>query len=100
LDSLIERGAIEPPDVVKVDVEGAELLVLKGLSRALRDHRPALFLEIHTRDLAKECEEFLKQRGYDVVVLETMLPPDFESEPDICHFVARHATRCTTVSRA
>jgi len=89
LDSLIERGEIAPPNVVKIDVEGAEFLVLKGFSRALGEYKPALFLEIHTRDLARACENFLRMRGYDVVVLETSLPPDFESEPEVCHFVAK-----------
>jgi FkbM family methyltransferase len=34
-------------DLVKVDVEGAEALVLVGMRRLLRDTRPIVFLEFH-----------------------------------------------------
>ena len=88
LDSLIERNVIPAPDLVKIDVEGAELSVLKGLSRSLRVQKPAFFIEIHSRKLAKLCEEFLTARGYRVTIVETGNPPDFASEPDVCHFVA------------
>ena len=35
------------PDVIKIDVQGAELEALKGAERLLREHHPVLFLEIH-----------------------------------------------------
>lgn len=35
------------PDVIKIDVQGAELDVLKGAQRILREHHPILFLEVH-----------------------------------------------------
>ncbi|HEU4662450.1 MAG TPA: FkbM family methyltransferase [Dokdonella sp.] len=44
LDALIERfGA---PDVVKIDVEGAEMEVLDGASRLLAEIRPAIYCEV------------------------------------------------------
>lgn len=88
LDSLIEGNVIPPPDLVKIDVEGAELSVLKGFSRSLERHKPVLFLEVHSRKLAKLCRDFLATRGYTLRVVETGDPPDFESEPDVCHLVA------------
>lgn len=45
-DGVVERTGVEP-DLLKVDVEGFELEVLRGGSRLLRDHRPFLFLELH-----------------------------------------------------
>jgi FkbM family methyltransferase len=46
LDGEVERTGLRP-DLLKVDVEGFELEVLRGGSRLLRDHRPFIFLELH-----------------------------------------------------
>jgi FkbM family methyltransferase len=45
LDSLAEEWQIEP-DVVKIDVEGAELLVLQGGTGTLQRHHPAVLAEM------------------------------------------------------
>jgi len=37
------------PSFVKIDVEGAELSVLRGLEETLAEHRPILMLELHPR---------------------------------------------------
>ncbi len=39
------RGVV--PDVIKIDVEGAEVLVLRGARDTLARHRPVLFCEVH-----------------------------------------------------
>lgn len=50
LDALL--GSFPVPDVVKIDVEGAELDVLRGASRMLARARPAIYCEVchATRD--------------------------------------------------
>ncbi|GAA4959120.1 FkbM family methyltransferase [Streptomonospora halophila] len=53
LDTLVAQAGLDRVDFVKADVEGAELRVLDGGRRTLRDHRPALLLEIEDRHLAK-----------------------------------------------
>lgn len=88
LDHLIETDAVPVPDVVKIDVEGAEAMVLAGGERMLRKRRPQLFIEVHSRELARECDDVLRDYGYGVRVLETDKPPDFESQPTVCHFFA------------
>jgi FkbM family methyltransferase len=88
LDHLLAAGKTPPPDMIKIDVEGAEAMVLKGADRILRERHPRLFIEIHSRTLAEECSEFLLAFGYRIQVLETRQAPDFKSEPEICHFVA------------
>jgi len=39
------------PDVIKIDVEGAELYVLEGAQEVLMKHRPLIFLSVHPRHI-------------------------------------------------
>ena len=50
LDRLLDSQ--RPPDVLKIDVETAELLVLAGARRVLSEHAPAIYCEVthSTRD--------------------------------------------------
>ena len=59
IDGLIAQG-FAPPLIVKIDVEGAELRVLRGGHRLLSERRPILLLEIfgdraQTFALLEEC---------------------------------------------
>jgi len=58
----------------------------------LVEGKPELFIEVHSRILARECYEILSFNRYEVVVLETSRVPDFGSEPEVCHFRARPVT--------
>src|SRR5262249_12911497 len=42
------------PDVVKIDVEGHEIKVLKGLWETLENNRPLIFLELHPTRIREE----------------------------------------------
>lgn len=55
---------LRPPNVIKIDVEGAELLVLQGASRALTEYHPCLFVEVHGGQRHVDCREFLAAKGY------------------------------------
>jgi FkbM family methyltransferase len=81
LDPLVAGGIIAAPAVIKIDVEGAELLVLRGARQILATHGPKLFMEIHSRTLGRDCRAFLTQLGY---VVQTVEPGD----PEVCHFIA------------
>ena len=51
LDTLIERLGVVTVDVIKIDVEGAELHVLEGARRTLAAHRPILMVEANDEAL-------------------------------------------------
>ena len=70
LDEMIECGELPIPQFIKIDVEGAELLVLKGAERLLRRHHPILVLSTHSDELDRACLERLSEFGYDVEHLE------------------------------
>jgi FkbM family methyltransferase len=89
LDDLIADNTVPVPAVMKIDVEGAELMVLKGAKKLLSDAKPILFIEIHSRELCKDCNSLLVKLGYQVLVMETDTNPDGFTEPEVCHFFAK-----------
>lgn len=50
-------------DLVKIDVEGAEVEVLRGMEMTLREQRPVVICEIHGATRGP-CEELLRAAGY------------------------------------
>lgn len=64
LDEYVRTHKISRVDLIKVDVEGAEMDVLIGAERTLRDKRPIVVVEFNTADAQKECERFLRSIGY------------------------------------
>ena len=56
------------PDFIKVDVDGGELDVLAGGERILRESRPDLVVETHTRELEEECGSLLVEYGYRPII--------------------------------
>ena len=63
VDIVAERFGIAP-HVMKIDVEGAELSVLRGADKTIRSAKPQIFLSTHSNELRSACLEFLKHRGY------------------------------------
>lgn len=72
LDVFIGEPGVRPPTVVKIDVEGAEIHVLKGMVVTLERFKPAVLLEVdgssdaHVEAKTKICREFLESRGYQI----------------------------------
>lgn len=70
LDHFIAESGLEEVHLVKVDVEGLELEVLRGADELLRNQGPVLSLEfagylLRSRGLAPDVIlSFLKERGY------------------------------------
>lgn len=62
LDSLIER--LGPPAAMKIDVEGADMWVLEGATAVLAEHKPLIFMELHTPEIAVEYNAFMEPLGY------------------------------------
>ncbi|HET7324900.1 MAG TPA: FkbM family methyltransferase [Halococcus sp.] len=74
-DSLVERG-FTPPEVLKIDVQGAELAVLCGLEGVLGGI-DSIYLEVHPEKCVRygttseEVETFLRKAGYSLTHLGT-----------------------------
>lgn len=62
LDWLLDR--LPPPQVVKIDVEGAEYLALKGAERLLSQVRPLVICEVLNEQ--KRVRDLFVRHGYDL----------------------------------
>lgn len=58
LDGLIESDQMPSPDLLKIDVEGGEMLVLEGMRRLLQ-RRPAVVVECHSMSLLRDVLDLL-----------------------------------------
>ena len=59
-----ESARLGMPDLIKVDVEGAELAVLRGGKGTIEAHRPIILLECTQRQ--EEVRRFLEDLGYEI----------------------------------
>ena len=83
LDEFLAAGDVPAPDLVKVDVEGAELAVLQGMRHTLESVKPLLICELHgTND---DYRRFLSSVEYQAQVLDADSP---RHNPDNAHTVA------------
>lgn len=94
LDDLVVQQAYPQPTLVKIDVEGAEMNVLRGMTWMLKNVRPTLLYEIDDGDVVAygqkcaECAAFLTEQGYTVTELADGYP---DIEWHVGHFVAQSA---------
>jgi FkbM family methyltransferase len=75
VDSLVREGALPPPDLVKIDVEGYEASVLRGMAGVLEQHHPTVLVEVHPRELeaygesADGVDAFMAALNYERTLL-------------------------------
>ena len=70
LDDLVASGELPMPDLMKVDVEGAEFEVLSGARNILETKHPVLFLDTHARDAHEKTISLLLELGYELELLD------------------------------
>ncbi|MFZ5573405.1 MAG: FkbM family methyltransferase [Thermodesulfobacteriota bacterium] len=66
IDDYVISQNNAPPDVVKIDVEGHEYKVLRGMMKTLRENRPVIMLELHQQlcDSIPDIHELFASSGY------------------------------------
>ena len=75
LDALLTR----PPDVVKVDVSGAEIEVLRGAGAILRSGRSTWLVKAHGAQRLRQVAAILAQSGYAPRVVREEAAPGPET---------------------
>nr|WP_319374731.1 FkbM family methyltransferase [uncultured Methanobacterium sp.] len=66
LDDLLLEKKISPPDVLKIDVEGSEMLVFEGAKNLITEYAPKIFLATHNKSVHEECINFLWENNYHI----------------------------------
>lgn len=71
LDLLIAEQKLAKPDILKIDIEGAELMMLQGAEETLAESKPVILAEIHSEELRLGVDALLKRHNYEIEYLET-----------------------------
>jgi FkbM family methyltransferase len=75
VDSLVKKYHLKP-SLIKIDVEGADYLVIKGAQQTIRQFRPAIICEFVKETQAdynvtgESILNFLKERDYSITFVE------------------------------
>ncbi|MEK6406913.1 MAG: FkbM family methyltransferase [Acidobacteriota bacterium] len=101
IDEYVGMNGVQRIDAMKVDVEGAELLVFRGAEQTLRSLAvPVIFFEAcehHARAIGHstaEVKSFLTQLGYDIfhLTLRSGLKPSAKNvDEEFANLVAIHS---------
>ena len=74
LDMFVYEEGHSAPQVVKMDIEGGEVMALPGMRRLLSEKRPVIFLELHGPEAAQVAWDELVPAGYCIF----KMTPDYE----------------------
>lgn len=87
-DALLREGLVPAPSIIKIDVEGAELLVLEGMLETLRLARPILLIEVHHIRTMFYVHELLGKLDYEIELVD-----EDNISASRCHIVAKPRKR-------
>lgn len=90
IDTIL--AGYDKPVLLKVDVDGGELDVLKGARQTLETKTCHLVIETHTVELERDCTAFLEGLGYRTTIIPNgwyrAVVPEFRPSPHNRWFVA------------
>ncbi len=83
VDSLVFDEALPPPEFLKIDVEGAEALVMEGARRTIARYRPVLLVEVHGPIKAAQTWDAMDHLSYDYRSLNNGRATTVQSKRDL-----------------
>ena len=91
LDEFVYGQGNPPPQVVKMDIEGGEVLALPGMRRVLAEARPLMLMELHGPVSSRVAWETLNAAGYRICWMRPGYPliPSLEAMGWKAYIVAR-----------
>jgi hypothetical protein len=66
IDGFVKENGVVP-ELIKIDVEGAEIKVLSGGERVLKEYHPKIILSVHTKhlkDIGSSLDHLIKTISY------------------------------------
>ena len=69
IDDFVAAFPESTPELIKIDVEGAEAGLLEGASSLLKVMGPEIILAVHSHDLWRRCFDILSAHGYQLETL-------------------------------
>jgi FkbM family methyltransferase len=91
LDDVAKKlGITRKPDIIKIDIEGAENIALEGARELIKDCTPIFLIELHSLENILTTYEFFLQVDYKIDVL------DYQNE----HRVFIMASKCDSIGKA
>lgn len=66
VDTLVKKFGMKKLDILKLDIEGAELVALKGAKKTLSEMRPKIIIETHGKNVHNDVVSFLRKQGYGI----------------------------------
>ena len=70
LDDFVFSEDNPAPSLIKMDIEGGEILAIKGMQRLLKEKHPLLFIELHGEKAAEVIWLALSLAGYEILKME------------------------------
>lgn len=74
IDEYIQRSRIPPPNIIKLDIEGGEVLALPGMQELLKNHHPIVMIEIHGREASQVAWDMLRMEKYKICRIQSSFP--------------------------
>jgi FkbM family methyltransferase len=74
LDEFVYDQGGPAPEVIKMDIEGGEVLAMPGMIRLLSEARPVVLLELHGSQAALEVWNLFARAGYRVCHMQPGYP--------------------------
>jgi FkbM family methyltransferase len=69
LDTYLENKTLNP-NIIKIDVEGAEVRVLRGAIKTLNRFKPMCIISTHSNELSVKCIKILEDLNYEISKLK------------------------------
>ena len=80
IDDFVDNLGNPPPDIVKVDIEGGEVLAFPGMAKSLDLARPVVMVELHGPESSRVCWDELRRLEYRICRMEPDLPQVYNLE--------------------